>query len=65
MVVLVCGGRDFKDADFVFASLDEIHKKTPITRLVHGDARGADKLAHAWARMRKVQKQPYPADWDR
>lgn len=63
MRVLVCGGRDFKDRDAVFAALGAIHGGTPITVLVHGNAPGADSLADGWAEAHGVTRRPYPADW--
>lgn len=63
MVVLVCGGRDYEDKDAVFAALDAIHAATPITRLVHGGARGADSLGALWALANGVFAAGYPAQW--
>ena len=65
MKVLVCGGRDYDDQEFVFSFLDHLDKKTPITTVVHGDARGADTLAKKWARQRGKTAVAYPADWKR
>lgn len=53
-VVLVCGGRDYKDRDTMYRVLDTVHAVRPITRLVQGFARGADTLAHEWAESRSV-----------
>lgn len=65
MVVLVCGGRDYHDAERVYMMLDGIHKSGPITTIVHGAARGADALADAWALSRSVACRAYPANWNR
>lgn len=62
-VVLVCGGRDFDDRAMVWGMLDSLHAMRPITRIVHGDAKGADKLASDWARSRGVGQDRFPADW--
>lgn len=62
-VVLVCGGRDFNDKDMVWRELDKLHAERSITRIVHGDAKGADKLASDWARSRGVGQGRFPADW--
>lgn len=53
-VVLVCGGRNFNDHLLVFRILDEINILEPITLIVQGYARGADRLADEWARKRGV-----------
>lgn len=64
-VVLVCGGRDYADRDHVFHVLDALHVDKPITRLVHGAAKGADSLAAEWADARGVEARAYPANWNR
>lgn len=63
MKVLVCGGRDFLDGEFVGIVLTRIHKETPITLLIQGGAMGADSLAREWARGAMVPNRTYEADW--
>jgi hypothetical protein len=74
MKLLVTGGRDFADWDFVYATLDALHARTRITLVIHGGCRddadspsgiygGADAIADAWARARGVPVQPMPARW--
>lgn len=66
MKLLVTGGRDFADCDFVFACLDRADRKRPILLLIHGGARGADTIADEWARLRGVCRMPFPvtkAEW--
>lgn len=63
--VLVCGGRDFDDRALVFATLDHINAETPITAIIEGGARGADRLAYEWSRDRPLTIYTYPADWKR
>lgn len=62
--VLVCGGRDFADEKWVHLELDVIHRGRKITRLVHGNAEGADKLAATWGFKNHVLVVSYPADWN-
>lgn len=65
MTILVTGGRDYADADKVFSTLNAIHAETPIDRLVHGGASGADALASQWAVARRIKAiSSFPADWD-
>lgn len=64
MKVLVCGGRTYSDRFAVGRVLNEIHGDTPIHLVIHGGARGADSLAHEWARQHKIACAVYPADWD-
>lgn len=63
MRVLVCGGRDFSDIEMLTEFLDKLHKSSPVQVIIHGDARGADKLAGVWARDNLVPIEKYPADW--
>jgi hypothetical protein len=65
MRVIVCGGRDFDDRARVFEALDAIHAARPITRVVHGAARGADALAGEWADAHDIAVEAAPADWKR
>ena len=65
MRVLVCGGRDFDDWDTLDGVLS--YDLQPDDTLIHGDARGADRLAALW--FRSVARDPdrqieqYPAEW--
>jgi hypothetical protein len=64
MRVLVCGGRDYPDSgrDSLFASLDRL--LVGATWLIHGDARGVDRLAGQWAHQRGIPVTPFPANWN-
>ena len=62
--VLVCGGRDYTNREELFAAMDELHQEYGITMVIHGDARGADKLAGAWAASRGIHYAAVPALWD-
>jgi len=66
MKVLVCGGREYMDESFVYKTLDEIHKKTPITLIIEGGARGVDSYAQNWwecSNIDDISLKTYPADW--
>lgn len=63
MRVLVTGGRDFNDPDLLNNALDQLHQQHHFTTLVHGDAKGADRLAHQWATNNNVPTEPHPANW--
>lgn len=64
-VILVSGGRDYEDREFVFASLDHAHAKTPIVMIVQGGCKtGADRLAKLWAISRRVHCAQVDALWD-
>lgn len=64
MIVLVTGGRDYKNQRELFSVLDRLHAERGFTFLVHGDARGADQMAHRWAKQRGVQPVAMEALWD-
>ena len=64
MRLLITGGRDYSDFQALCTTLDQIHKETPVTLLIHGGARGADSLAGAWAAFRQIPVRVFPANWD-
>ena len=70
--VLVCGGRDYNNSDKLFEVLDMIKEICDTNFLepsemiiIHGGARGADRLAGQWAKSRDIHSEVYLADWDR
>jgi predicted polyphosphate/ATP-dependent NAD kinase len=68
MTIVVTGGRDYDNKDHVYRTLDRLHAKKPVTKLVHGGARGADTLAAKWALSRGVLRVAHPVTaemWER
>jgi hypothetical protein len=73
--LLACGGRDYNDRVFVYATLDRIHARRLVVLVIAGGklppceswerARGADLLALEWARERGIPYEGYPANWPR
>ena len=61
MRVLVCGGRDFQHRGFMRRILFTELKAGDT--LIHGDARGADRMA-AEVAPSGVKIEAYPADWE-
>ena len=61
--VLVTGGRNFSDHDFLNSFLDNFLSTNPIKLLIHGDASGVDTLAKNWAIKNNILHKPYPANW--
>lgn len=69
--VLVTGGREFNDAEFVNNTLGTLLLNcTKEFVLIHGDARGADTLAHLWAEdinatygSELIKIKRCPAEW--
>ncbi len=63
MRVLVCGGRDYRDAGRVLEVLDRIHAQDLVEVVIHGCAPGADELGRRWAEHRHIEQLPFPPDW--
>lgn len=59
MIVLVCGGRNYANAERVGNILDNL----TITMIVEGGAGGADGLARQWAYANDVEVRTFPANW--
>lgn len=64
MRAIICGGRDYSNHDHAFQSLDAIHSKSPITHVIEGGARGADRLARSWAISRNIPYTTVNANWN-
>jgi len=64
MRVLVCGGRAFVDQALLEEVLDRLHHARVFTVLIEGDARGADRMAGAWAEAQGIAHEVFRADWD-
>ena len=65
MKILVCGGREFADKEFLYHFLDELlsDEENMITHVIHGGAHGADRLAHSWAVSKGIQPVECIAIW--
>jgi hypothetical protein len=65
MIVLVCGGRDFTDYNWLANTLEAaiVYGKMDITQIIHGNARGADRLADRWASKMGIPCRRFDADW--
>ena len=66
MRVLVTGGRTFTDRDWLWAGLDLLHSKQPITEIIEGGAPGADVRAGEWSQHRLGKKATVvEAEWEK
>lgn len=65
MKVLVCGGRKFNNKELLYNVLSDLHKNKKITKIINGNASGADSLARDWAIDNKVECVSYVANWTR
>jgi hypothetical protein len=63
MRVLVCGGRDFTDREFIHRILDELKKTEIVDCIIEGDGRGVDRIAGYWARKNRIDNRKFPARW--
>lgn len=65
-VVLVCGGRDYYNWLEMNQTLDAIDTEdAPISLLINGAARGADKMSTNWALSNGTDCREYPANWNK
>ena len=65
MKLAVVGSRDFNNYGLLKHYLDKIHSVEPITHIVSGGARGADKLSEKWADENNVEKLIFIPDWNK
>jgi len=72
--LLVAGGRDFYDYQFIERALDnwfneKLAEDPSVWEdgiiLVHGDASGVDRIAAQWAKYNLHIPEPHPADWNK
>jgi predicted Rossmann-fold nucleotide-binding protein len=63
--VLICGGRDYANAEALREALDRVHAERKFGLVITGGARGADTMAHDWAISRGIAVDVYIAEWDR
>ena len=65
MRVIVCGGRDFDDKDFLFKKLTAMNVEFGFDVIYEGGERGADTLAREWAKQANIPCKTFHADWDK
>ena len=63
MKLIVAGSRTFQDYALLASVLGQ--HRHHITELLHGGARGADRLAFRWAVRHHVHSHCFAADWER
>lgn len=66
--VIVAGGRDFENYEYMMEKLDELFLKSSIfknqkIKIISGMAKGTDTLAIRYADERKLTKIMFPANW--
>lgn len=63
MIVLVCGSRKWDNREIIAQALYDLHEEN--VTVIHGDAKGADRIAGDEAEALYYQVHRYPANWDR
>lgn len=65
-VILVSGGRNYADEDAVDSTMSAVIGDTPKDNVIviHGNARGADKLVDAWCKRNHIHTAKVDALWD-
>src|ERR1700677_2668197 len=64
MRVLVCGGRDFTNYLLLHKELLLLYHCNKITEVIHGGARGADKMGGKWFTDRHIPERVFKANWE-
>ena len=62
MRYIFCGSRDLKESWDIWNTLRSLNPAEDI--IIHGDYRGADKIAGYYAHRMGFIVEPFPADWD-
>ncbi len=62
--VIIAGGRDFNDYEFMKTRLDNLFKAIENITIISGTAGGADQLGERYAIEMGHLIELYPADWD-
>ena len=60
--ILICGDRNWKDVETIENFISSL---SPDTVIIHGNSRGADKIAERKAKEHGLTVKGYSADWDR
>lgn len=63
--VLIFGSRDWTDQFPIWCVLNGYWADQVGITVVNGRGRGADRIAWEWAGLNGVDREPYPADWNR
>lgn len=64
MRVIICGGRDFNEAESAWRGLDLLDHDMKILTVIEGGATGADRIGRGWAVARNKNVITVCADWD-
>lgn len=65
MKVIIAGGRNFSNYEKLYQICDKILINRPVTEIVSGTARGADKLGERYGNDKGYNIKKFPADWNK
>ena len=61
--VIIAGGRDFVNYQFLVNKCDSLLKNKTDIEIVSGGAKGADKCGELYAQDRNFELKVFPANW--
>ena len=61
--VIVCGGRDFRDKELCFETLEKVLSEYDSVGIVAGHARGADTYGEEFAKIHGIKVSIFKPDW--
>jgi len=61
--VLICGDRNWGNNTMIENVIDNLIEEHGPIIIIHGDARGADRIAHMMAHKKGCEIRPFPAQW--
>lgn len=65
MKIAVVGSRTFNNYDLLCSYLNTIHLKEPISHIISGGAKGADKMGEKWANENGIETIIFIPDWEK
>ena len=65
MKLIIAGGRDYWGSFVDALRLNILNKRTKVTEVVSGKARGADTCGENWAISLDIPIKEFRADWDK
>ena len=63
--IIVCGGKDFTNQTYCFATLDSILPNYEQPEIISGHAKGADTFGEEYAKLHGLKLTVFPAEWKR
>lgn len=65
MRIIIAGGRDFSDEEFLFNECDKLINKENNIEIVSGGANGADKIGEKFAKIRNLPVKRFIPNWNK